>query len=69
MCKMKKKPSAGKQREVGEVSTKEDNLETAIIILDNEARPGQARRVNAKEIAMIKSVNKVKISHMVYEQL
>ena len=34
---MKKKPFAGKQKEVGDSATKEDSLETATIKLDKEA--------------------------------
>ena len=47
---------------MGETSTKVENLGAAMVKM--ETRPDQARRVEAKEIAMIRSV-----PHIVYRQL
>ena len=74
-----KKLFAGKQKKVGDAATDEDNLETATIKLDND-KASDLMSVNFGEIAAlqyslakvrneIQSINKVKIPHMVYEQL
>ena len=63
---MKRKPFAGNQKEMGDTSTKEENIKAATVIL--EARLDQTKKANIKEIAP-RNVSKVKISHMVYEQL
>ena len=56
---MKKRLVAGQQKKVSEMPAPEENLRTA----------RSQMSVNIEEIAMVDSISKVRIPHMIYKQL
>ena len=74
---MKKKPFVGKQKRVDDAAADEEKVETASIKFDKkqdiileDANASTLMSVNmSKATNEVQKVNKVKIPHMIYEQL